>query len=249
MKISIITVCYNSVSTIEKTFKSVAEQVYDDIEYIVIDGGSTDGTVSLIKKNQHIISKWVSEPDKGLYDAMNKGINLATGEYVGLINADDIFFDKNVVSRVASFLKINPVDANIANIIQYREDGKVVRKYDSIKWMPKKLKIGFMPPHPSIFIRRSVYERLGGYKLNFKIGADFELITRYFLINDISWKHLNITTHKMLVGGVSSSGLTSYKKVTNEIMKALDMNGVAYNSFVIKLRFVWKIFELMKKKV
>lgn len=247
MKISIITVCYNSFSTISKTFESVAQQVYSDIEYIVIDGGSTDGTLELIKKNEHIINKWVSEPDNGLYDAMNKGIEISTGDYIGIINADDIFYDENVISNIVSFFKENPVDANIANIIQYRDDGKVVRRYNSNNWSPAKLKIGFMPPHPSIFIKKSIYEELGGYKLNFKIGADFELVTRFFLKNSISWKYLDIITHKMLIGGLSSSGLKSYNKVTKEIMKALHMNSIVYSSLIIRLRVVWKIFELIKK--
>lgn len=247
MKISIITVCYNSSSTIEETFKSVEQQTYHDIEYIVIDGGSTDGTVDLIKKNQHIIDKWVSEPDKGLYDAMNKGIKMSTGEYVGIINADDIFFDVDVISKVADFFCKNHLDASIGNVVQYRDDGKIIRKYNSKKWLPSKLKIGFMPPHPSIFIRRAIYQKLGGYKLNFAIGADFELVTRYFLKNAISWKYFDISTHRMLIGGLSSSGLKSYNQVTKEIMKALDMNNVEYSSLIIRLRGVWKIFELIKK--
>lgn len=247
MKISIITVCYNSFSTIGRTFESVAQQVYPNIEYIVIDGGSTDGTLELIKENKHIINKWISEPDDGLYDAMNKGIKISTGDYIGIINADDIFYDENVISNIVSFFEENPVDANIANIIQYRDDGKIVRRYNSSNWSPTKLKIGFMPPHPSIFIKKSIYDKLGGYKLNFEIGADFELITRFFLKNSISWKYLDIITHKMLVGGLSSSGLKSYNKITKEIMKALRMNSIVYSGFIIRLRVVWKIFELMKR--
>lgn len=247
MKISIITVCYNSVSTIAETFKSVASQTYQDIEYIVIDGGSKDGTIDIIHENTSLISSWISEPDQGLYDAMNKGIKMATGDYVGIINADDVFYDENVIEKIVGFLKKNPLDASIANIIQYKVGGKVVRSYSSEKWEPVRLKIGHMPPHPSIFFRRSLFDKFGSYRLDLKIGADYELIIRYFLIEKITWKYYDLITHRMLIGGLSSSGMDSYNKVTQEIIKALDMNNISYSPFKIKLRIVWKILELIKR--
>lgn len=246
MKISIITVCFNSVQTIAQTIQSVAEQTYPDIEYIIVDGGSTDGTIDIIKQNENIISKWISEPDKGLYDAMNKGINLATGEYIGIINADDVFYDRNVIEKVEDFLRLHKLDASIGNIIQFKPASKVIRKYNSQSWKPEKLSIGFMPPHPSIFIKRSLFNLYGNYVLNLKIGADYELITRFFLKNKIHWKYLDLITHKMLMGGLSSSGLKSYNQVTNDICAALSMNEIKFNMWKIKLRAVWKIFEFFK---
>jgi len=248
MKISIITVCYNSVATLEKTIQSVASQTYSNIEYVIVDGGSTDGTLEIIKKHQDIITKWISEPDQGLYDAMNKGIKMVTGDLVGILNSDDVFYDEQVLQKVADFHSKNEIDASVGNIVQCKENGNLVRSYSSKNWTPKKLIIGFMPPHPSIFFKRNLFEELGYYHLNFSIGADYELITRFFLKNKIEWKYSGITTTSMLVGGLSSSGTSSYKLISTEIQKALSMNAIPYNSTKIKMRFVWKIIGLLQQK-
>ena len=188
MKISIITVCYNSAKTIEKTFQSVKTQTYTNIEYIVVDGLSSDSTLNIIENNKEIISKYISESDKGLYDALNKGIQFATGDLIGILNSDDIFTDDTVLENVVKFHSENNVEASVGNITQFNEEGKTVRKYSSKNWNPEKLKIGFMPPHPSIFFKRELFKRLGLYDLTFKIGADYELIIRYFLENKITYK-------------------------------------------------------------
>lgn len=160
MKISIITVCYNSASTIEKTIKSVASQTYKNIEYIIVDGNSKDNTIDIIKKHENNITKWISEPDKGLYDAMNKGLALATGDLIGILNSDDTFYSVNVIEEIAKFHENNNIDASVGNIIQHKEDGKVVRIYSSKFWSPEKLRIGFMPPHPSIFLKQNYFPSL-----------------------------------------------------------------------------------------
>lgn len=247
MKITIITVCYNSVATVEKTILSVARQSYKNIEYIVVDGNSNDGTLELIKNHADKISKWISEPDKGLYDAMNKGILLATGDLIGILNSDDTFYSTTVVEEIANFHKQNNIDASVGTIIQHNEEGKIVRLYSSKYWNPEKLKIGFMPPHPSIFLKSTLFSSYGNYDLGFKIGADYELITRFFLKNNISWKYSGITTTAMLVGGLSSSGSASYKLITQEIQKALLMNGITFSAIKIKFRFIWKIIGFVKK--
>ena len=248
MKISIITVCFNSDKTIEKTIKSVLSQTYTNIEYIIIDGNSKDNTLEIIKKFDAKITKWISEPDKGLYDAMNKGIELATGDIVGILNSDDIFTDNNVLENVANFHKANNVEASVGNIIQFNEEGKTVRKYSAKNWNPEKLKIGFMPAHPAIFFNRELFQKYGNYHLDFIIGADYELITRFFLKHNITWKFSDITTTAMLVGGVSSSGIKSYKIVSKEIVKALERNEIAFNKTKIKLRGFWKIIGFLNKK-
>jgi len=245
MKISIITVSYNSDSTIQKTFDSIREQSYSNIEYIVVDGSSNDNTISILKQNEDIISKWISEQDRGLYDAMNKGISLATGNLIGILNSDDTFHDTNVIEKIADFHKKNSIEASIGNIIQHDQNQKVKRVYSSKNWNPEKLKIGFMPPHPSIFINKSVYDNLGDFSLGFKIGADYEIITRFFLKNNIKWKYSGITTTAMLIGGVSSSGISSYKLITKEIKKALKINGIKFTSMKIRFRFIWKLKELI----
>ncbi len=247
MKISIITVCYNSSNTIEKTILSVANQTYHDIEYIIIDGSSSDGTLEILKKYSNLITIWISEPDKGLYDAMNKGIIMATGDLVGILNSDDTFKSNTVLEELAQFHSSNVIDASIGDIIQHNDKNEIIRLYSSKNWSPTKLSIGFMPPHPSIFFKRDLFDKYGLYNLSFKIGADYELITRFFFKNRISWKYSGITTTSMLVGGVSSSGYSSYKLITKEIKKALIMNGVIFSSWIINTRFVWKIIGFVKK--
>ncbi len=247
MKISIITVCYNSSTTIENTFKSVVSQNYPNIEYIVVDGGSTDGTIGLIKKYESYIDKWISEPDHGLYDAMNKGISMATGDYIGILNADDVFNDNYVISKISDFFKSNQVDANIANIVQINKNNKVIRHYSSKTWKPSKLTLGFMPPHPSVFMKKDLFQKYGQYRLDFKIGADYELLTRMFLRNQISWKYFDIITHRMLIGGVSSSGWKSYIILTKEINKSLLLNHIQFSYWKVKYRLFWKIKEFIFK--
>lgn len=247
MKISIITVCYNSAMTIEKTILSVAKQTYQDIEYIIVDGKSKDNTVSIIEKHKDVIHKWISEADKGLYDAMNKGVNLATGDLIGILNSDDVFNSDTVIEEIVDFHKKNNVDASVGDISQHKENGKVIRLYSSKFWKPEKLRIGFMPPHPSIFFKKELFAKFGYYDLGFKIGADYELITRFFLKNNITWKYSGIITTAMLVGGLSSSGSASYRLITKEIQKALSMNGINFSPIKIKLRFIWKIIGFLKK--
>lgn len=248
MKISIITVCYNSAKTIEKTFQSVQSQTYKNIEYIVVDGMSSDPTSDIIENNKDIISKYVSESDKGLYDAMNKGIQLATGDIVGILNSDDIFTDDYVLENIAKFHSENNIEVSVGNIIQFNEEGKTVRKYSAKNWNPEKLKIGFMPPHPAIFFKKELFNKFGDYQLDFIIAADYELITRFFLKHNISWKFSNITTTSMLIGGVSSSGFSSYQLISKEIKKAMIINNINFSYLQVKLRFFWKIIGFLKKK-
>ena len=241
MKISIITVCFNSSKTIEKTFQSILNQTYNDIEYIVIDGGSTDSTLDIIKKYKKNIASFISEPDKGLYDAMNKGIKLATGDIVGILNSDDIYTDEKVLENVARFHENNNVEVSLGNIIQLTNYGKVVRRYSAKKWIPNKLKIGFMPPHPSLFFKRELFEKYGYYHLDFVSGADYELIVRFFLKNNVLCKFSNITTTAMLIGGISTSGLSSYIIISKEICKALKKNEIKYNRLKVYFRGFWKL--------
>jgi len=247
MKISIITVCYNSEKYITSAIESVLNQTYTDIEYIIVDGNSNDGTLGIIQKYDDKITQWISEPDKGLYDAMNKGIEMATGDIVGILNSDDTFYSNTVLAQIAAFHSSNFIDASVGAIVQHKENGKVVRVYSSQNWMPVKLKIGFMPPHPSIFFRRELFGKFGIYELGYTIGADYELICRFFLKHNISWKYSGITTTSMLIGGLSSSGVSSYKLITKEIQKALNVNGQIYSKLIIQIRFIWKILGFLQK--
>jgi glycosyltransferase involved in cell wall biosynthesis len=240
MKITIITVCFNSEKTIEKTILSVLDQNYDNIEYIIVDGNSTDRTIEVINQYKSKITKVVSEDDKGLYDAMNKGIKLATGGIIGILNSDDVFYNKEVLKEVAKFHLNNSVDASGGNIVQHK-NGRIVRLYNSSNWNPEKLKIGFMPPHPSMFFKRELFEKYGYYKLDYISSSDYELILRLFLKNKLKYKYSGITTTSMTIGGVSSSGLKSYMMISKELIRLLKMNNVSFSSFKIHFRIVWKI--------
>ena len=246
MKISIITVCYNSGATIEKTIKSVANQTYADIEYIIVDGNSKDDTLSIIKKHEHKISKWISEPDKGLYDAMNKGIHFATGDVIGVLNSDDILYDNSVLESIANFHEKNYVEASVSNVVYTNNVGKAVRNYSANKWIPAKLKAGFMPPHAGIYFRKELFEKYGNYSEDYIIAADFELILRFFFKNEIIWKYLNINTTIMSMGGLSSSGFKSYRIISKEIKKAFSTNNVKCSYLKIELRLFNKLLSLMK---
>ena len=247
MKVSVITVCYNSSKTIENTFRSLKSQSYKNIEYIVVDGGSSDKTLKIIKDYEKLITNYISEPDKGLYDAMNKGIALATGEIIGILNSDDVFFDTNVLKNIANFHLNNNIDASIGNIIQFNKTGKTVRRYSSSMWHPVKLKIGFMPPHPSVFFKRELFEKYGNYHIDYISGVDYELITRFFLKRKISWKFSNITTTAMLTGGISSSGISSYLLIYKEICHALLRNEIKFSRIKIFSRVFWKILGFLNK--
>jgi glycosyltransferase involved in cell wall biosynthesis len=248
MKISLITVCYNSDKTIRKTLESIIQQNYSNIEYIIIDGGSTDNTLKIIAEFNKKVNILISEPDKGLYDAMNKGIKLATGDIVGILNSDDIFVDNNVLENVSKFHQKNKVEASVGNIIQINRSGITVRKYSANNWNPDKLRIGFMPPHPSVFFRRELFDKYGYYNINFISGADYELIVRFFLKHQISWKFSNITTTSMLIGGISSSGYKSYKLISREIKKALELNNIKFSYLIVLSRVIWKLNGIFKKK-
>jgi hypothetical protein len=177
---------------------------------------------------------------------MNKGIGLSSGDLVGILNSDDVFNSNTVIEEIIAFHSKHNVMASIGNITQIDRNGKVIRFYSSKKWNPSSLRNGFMPPHPSIFLRRELFESYGYYNIDFKIGADYELVIRFFLKNSISWKYSGVTTTSMLVGGLSSTGLSSYNVISKEIKKALKMNDVKFSSIKISLRGFWKLFDFLK---
>ena len=249
IKVSIITVCYNSERTIESTVKSVLDQKYPHIEYIVVDGESNDGTLEILNKFSNRISKMVSEPDKGMYDAMNKGILAATGDIVGILNSDDFFYDDQVISKVAQAFQDQETEATIGDIVFVKEssENEILRRYPSKKWTPAKFAWGYMPPHPSFFVRRAVFEKFGLYKTNFKIAADYELLIRFLLINRIKWRYLPITTTKMRMGGLSTQGLSSVITLNKEIARACRENGLYSNFLMIYSKYFFKPFEFLFK--
>jgi len=248
-RISIITVCFNSERTLEHTIQSVITQDYLNIEYIVIDGGSNDGTLEIVEKYKKNIATFISEKDEGIYDAMNKGIRAATGEIIGILNSDDTFYDSSVLSKIAQAFSEADIDATISDIVFVKRDSdhKVIRKYSSKRWGPWKFAWGFMPPHPSFFVKRNELNKLGLYKTGYKIAADYELMIRYLLINRINWKYIPIITTKMNLGGASTKGIKSLITINKEIARACRENNIFSNYLMIYSKYLVKPFEFLFK--
>ncbi len=247
MKISLITVSYNSVATIKDTIVSVRSQDFKDIEYIIVDGNSSDGTVEIIQSSGASVSKWLSESDEGIYDAMNKGIKMATGEVVGIINSDDFYFSDQIISAVSKSFADDHVDAVFGDLIVVnpKNPGKVVRTYSSKNWYPEKFARGFMPAHPTFFVRRKYYEQFGLFKTDYKIAADYEMLIRLLYVNKLKYRYLPMTMVVMRKGGVSSNGLKSNLVLNQEILRACKENGIPTNYFLIYSKYFFKLFELL----
>lgn len=248
MKISIITASYNSVKTLGETMESVLSQTYADWEYIVVDGGSMDGTVDLIKKYEKRFGGrmiWTSEPDKGIYDAMNKGILRSTGDVVGILNSDDYFTTNDVLSSVASVLSAKDLDAVYGDIhfINEGEPDKVVRYYSSRHFKPFWLRFGFMPAHPSFYVRRAVYQKAGLYDTSYKIGSDFEMMVRLFRKQHIRYQYLAKDFVTMRTGGMSTKNLKSRRILLAEDVRACRTNGIYTNKLMIALKYLYKVLE------
>lgn len=247
MKVSVITVTYNRVNTIADTIQSVLRQTYKDIEYIIIDGASTDGTQSVIQKFESKFQgrlKWVSEKDNGIYDAMNKGIRMATGDIVGILNSDDYYTSDDVIDRfVPSFFDMD-IDA-IYGDIHFVHNGfpdKIVRYYSSRLFSPFWLRFGFMPAHPSFYARRELYSKYGCYRTDYQIASDFEMMVRLFDKHRIKGKYIPYDFVTMRTGGASTKNIYSRLISIKEDIKACRDNGFYTNTLMICTKFLYKIF-------
>lgn len=224
MKISIITVCFNAQRTIAETITSVCSQNYPDLEYLVIDGSSTDRTAEIIRAHPQFsrITTFLSEPDKGIYDAMNKGIGMASGDIIGLLNADDVYVDDSILSQVATVFLDKTIDACYADLVYVKEfdSSKVVRYWKSRDYFPGLFERGWMPAHPTFFVRREVYEKYGAFDLSYLKQADFELTMRYLAVEQIHASYIPKVWVKMRLGGASN----------RSILKAIYANLEAYRA-------------------
>jgi glycosyltransferase involved in cell wall biosynthesis len=249
IKISIITVVWNNESTIKDAINSVLGQIYKNIEYIIIDGASTDGTIDIVKSYGDKITKFISEPDKGLYDAMNKGIQLATGDIVGILNSDDFYIDEFVIEKVVRTFKEEKVDSVFADLVFVKADNldKTVRYYDSGKFNPSKLAYGWMPAHPTFFVKREFYERYGVFRTDLKIAADFDILARFLFTHKLSYHYMQEVLVKMRVGGVSTGGFKSKILLNKEVLQVCEENGIETNIFKILLKYPQKVLEILKK--
>ena len=246
-KFTIITVCYNSSLFIRTAIDSVLSQDYHNIEYIIVDGGSTDNTLDLIRSYGNQISLLISEPDLGIYDAMNKGLSLATGDIIGILNSDDFYLYSDVISTIVQSFEVNPeVDLVLGDVDFVYPDNlvKPTRFYSSHKFKPWKLFFGIMPPHPASFVRRSSYMKVGFYKIIYKIGADFEWFTRAFFKHNLNFKIINKTIIRIRVGGISTDGIKCNWVATKDMYKALADNNL--NSYgLVFFRLPIKLYKLI----
>ncbi|WP_264565353.1 glycosyltransferase family 2 protein [Flavobacterium sp. N3904] len=208
MKITIITVCYNRKNTIEKAIKSVLEQNYDNIEYIIIDGNSTDGTKEIIESYRDRISKYISEPDNGMYDAINKGLQLATGDVIGLMHSDDEFYDEKAISRIVNRFNYDPsIEGVYGDGVYVSNDNKerLIRNRIGGAFSQQKIKAGWLPLHPTVYLKKKIFEKYGLYNINFKIASDTEFLLRYLYKYKIKVSYINAYIVKMRMGGMSTN--------------------------------------------
>jgi len=249
MKFSLITVCHNCEIHIRTAIESVLSQTYPYIEYIIIDGKSADGTVEIIKNYEYgnVWLKWISEPDKGMYDAMNKGIRMATGEIVGILHSDDFYNYTHCIETVAKVFEDSSIDACFADVRFVKPDNinKTVRYYSSAKFHPGWFRWGFMPAHPTFFVRRKYFEEIGFYKTDYQIAADYELLIRFLHTNKLKYKYIPMNMITMRTGGKSTRSWKSNYILNKEIDRACKENGIYTNFFILLLKYFRKIFELI----
>jgi len=249
MKISIITVVWNNKETIQDAVNSVLNQTYKNIEYIIIDGASTDGTIEIIQSYGDKISKFISEPDGGLYDAMNKGIELSNGDIVGMLNSDDFYIDEFVIENVIKEFEAKDVDSVYADLVYVNPGNldKVVRFYDSSYFSPENFAYGWMPAHPTFFVKKEIYERYGVFRTDLKIGADFDILVRFLYIYNISFSYMREVLVKMRTGGVSTSFNSIWINNIEQLRVCRDHN-IDTNIFKILLKYPRKILGIFKAK-
>jgi len=250
LKISIITICFNSQATLEPTIQSVINQTYKNIEYIIIDGASNDKTVEIIEKYDDHISKWISEPDKGIYDAINKGLKLASGDIVGLIHSGDCLYEDLTIEKIADHFESNDIDAIYGHSKIYSDDGEnVVRINKSPHFRDNLLKIGWFPSHQSFYAKRELFEQYGLYSLHYKIAADYELFLRFVHIHKININLLDEFIVKFSLGGISSSGIKSIISHNKECVAAWRDNNLKIPFYTIPLKLSRKIKQFILAKM
>lgn len=249
MKVSLITVTYNTARFLSSCIDSILEQDHADIEYIIIDGASTDGTLEIINSYGDGVSHFLSEPDKGIYDAMNKGLALATGDIVGILNADDFYPHKGVISRVVQEFEESGADTIFGDLVYVRENNldEIVRFFPGKGFHPDQMRQGLMPPHPTFFVKRDLYEACGNFDDTYEICADFELMVRLFHQHGVSYSYIPEVITTMRTGGASTRGISSTITINREMLRACTNNGVSTNLLRIYSKYFKKVFQLVQK--
>ncbi|MDF7775431.1 glycosyltransferase family 2 protein [Sphingomonas sp. AOB5] len=248
-KISVVTVCYEPGPILLDAIQSVHAQDFAQVEHVIIDGGSKDGTVDRVSGLLRAGDVLVSEPDKGIYDAMNKGVARATGDVIALLNADDRYADPGVLSRVAAQFDAAGTDAVLGDVSFFKPGAPEVsiRRYNSGMFKPERIGWGWMPAHPAMVLTREAYDRVGPYRTDYRIAADFEFIVRAFREHGLSYSYLRDVFVKMQVGGVSTSGASARKTINREMLRACKENGIASNPLMMNSRYLMKALELVRR--
>lgn len=249
MKISVITVCFNSELTIRDTIESVRDQSYPEIEYIIVDGLSQDKTLSIVNEYKDVVDLIISEPDHGIYDAMNKGIKAASGDVIGILNSDDFFASSQSIADIVDTFDINKgIDGVYGDLVYVKENdiSKISRTYSSKLFSKSKIRFGFMLPHPTFYIKKQKYIEFGYYKLDYRVSADFELITRH-ICKGINLVRVPSVLVKMREGGISSRGIFWRIHQNIEISKACRSNGIYTSIFLIMFKLPFKILSMIRK--
>ncbi|ULQ56270.1 glycosyltransferase [Flavihumibacter rivuli] len=247
-RISIITATYNSARTLKDTLDSVAAQSWPDIEHIIVDGASSDDTLAIARSYPHV-SKIHSGKDNGIYDAMNKGISMATGDIIGILNSDDLYTNDQVLAKVARLFQDPKVQAVYADLlyVDARDTSRVIRYWQSGGYSSQKFFYGWMPPHPTFFVRRELYEQYGVFNTSFRSAADYELMLRFLVKYDVPATYLPEVTVKMRTGGMSNASLTNRWRANREDRRAWDVNGLTPYFFTIFLKPFRKISQFLIK--
>ncbi len=247
-KISIITVTYNSAQTLEQTIQSVLSQTYPNLEYIIVDGKSTDDTLTIIEKYRNKISHFVSEKDDGLYHAINKGINLATGDIVGVLHADDFYTKNDVLTGITETFKMNEADAVYADLyyVDKNNTDKIIRIWKSGSFSPSKFLWGWMPPHPTFFVKKDIYNKYGVFNTTLRSAADYEIMLRLLYKHKIKVAYLPEFIVKMRVGGQSNASIKNRVKANNEDRMAWKLNEVKPYFFTLTIKPLRKLTQFLK---
>jgi len=244
MRVSVVTVCFNSARTLELTLRSVAGQTHPDVEHIVIDGGSTDGTKDILARHRAQLAAVVSETDRGLYDAMNKGWARATGEVIGFLNADDVFASPEALALVVATFERTRSDAVYGDLELVSHDGELVRVWKSGPFRRFKYHLGWMTPHPATYVKRQLFERHGGFAEGLSISADYELMLRFFYLHRASVQYLPAKLVRMTAGGASNRSLSNIARANWQVFRAWRMNGLFTTPTIMLTKPLSKLAQL-----
>ena len=244
-----VTVAFNAVHTIEDTVRSVADQAYSKVEHILVDGASTDGTLEIIARHRDKLARVISEPDQGIYDAMNKGVHAASGDVIGFLNADDVYAHQHVLTVVAETMERHHLDALFGDVGFFQSDnpGRMVRRYSSARFRPDRIGWGWMPAHPALFLRREVFQKVGPFRTNYRIAGDFEFVARAFGKQSLRYRHLPEVLVQMRMGGVSTGGWRNTLLLNQEVLRACRENGIPTNMLKILSKYPAKLLEYFRQ--